>query len=90
MAANSIRELDEIDGVQDSKALSLVPRCGQFRDEVAAVLIHRHGGNSRELAMVITKLDEARQWAVTYGENLGTHVVMDKRELLGGGKGADN
>lgn len=55
-----------------------------LRDETIAVHATVYGGRSRELAMVITKLDEARLWAIAHGEGTGSHVVMDRREVLGG------
>jgi hypothetical protein len=53
------------------------------RDEVLAIHMASYGGRSRELAMVATKLDEARLWAIAHGEATGSHVVMDRREVLG-------
>jgi hypothetical protein len=55
-----------------------------IRDEVLAIHMGSHGGRSRELAMVATKLDEARLWAIAYGEATGSHSVLDRREVLGG------
>lgn len=57
---------------------------GSMSDEVRGILMERHRGNSRQLAMVITKLDEAQQWAIAYGETVGTTSVIDRREILGG------
>lgn len=57
---------------------------GSMRDEVRGILLDRHRGNNRELALVITKLEEARLWAIAYGETVGTTSVIDRREMLGG------
>lgn len=75
-----LRESDDngIDGLLMHRAIS------SMRDEVLAILLQRHGGQSRELALVATKLDEARLWAVAYGEKVGTTSVLDRREVLSG------
>lgn len=75
------RESVEIDGGTDG--LPMVTAIGSMSDEIAALLIARHGGHSRELSMLLTKLDEARLWAIAYSEKVGTHVVIDKRVWLG-------
>ena len=75
------------DGLTDSEkenhsdARPLADVLEKLRDEVGGLIMVRHGGRSRELALIITKLDEARLWAIEYGVKLGTHVVLDKREF---------
>lgn len=75
-----LKELDpEAEG-----ARHMVRVFASLRDEVLAVHMQSFGGRARELAMVATKLDEARLWAIAHGEATGSHAVMDKREILGG------
>jgi len=81
-----LRESDDngIDGRHMFRVLSSI------RDEIMGLSLNRHGGRSRELALVATKLDEARLWAIAYGESLGTTTVIDRREMLGGKPDADS
>lgn len=75
------RETVEFDGGTDG--LPMVRALGSMSDEIAALLMTRHAGQSRELSLILTKLDEARLWAIAYSEKVGTHVVIDKRVWLG-------
>lgn len=71
-----ISELEETDG-----ARPLTDVLSSLTDEVAAHLMVTYKGHSRELAMVLTKLDEAKMWATQHGLKVGSHVLMDKRRL---------
>lgn len=73
------REVD----TENPDARPLVRVIDSLTDEVGLMLMTNFGGRSRELALVLTKLEEARLWAVRHGERTGSHVVIDRREMLG-------
>lgn len=72
-----LKELDEGQG-----ELTLDRALAKMRDEVRAVMLDRHRGNSYELAHVVAKLSEARLWAIQYGEATGSLTVVDRASLL--------
>lgn len=71
-----VREFDE------SGELPLEKAVAKLRDEVTGIHMGRHRGNSRELGMLIAKLDEAHHWAVSYGLKTGrlTLVTEEQRQ----------
>jgi hypothetical protein len=74
-----LREIDP----ENQNARPLPRVLASLADEVQLMMIEQYGGRSRELALVLTKLEEARMWAVAHGEKTGSHVVIDRREMLG-------
>lgn len=81
-----VREVAELDakkfGTDTEGSLPLRGAVQRLRDEVTVLMMARHRGTSRELSMMLTKLDEAGLWAVLYGETLNTHVVIPRAEIL--------
>jgi hypothetical protein len=69
-------------GDTSDDALNLEVAIRQLRDEVTVYLMQLYKGNSRTLAMVLTKLDEAEMWAVRHGMDTGRLVTVDRAELL--------
>lgn len=65
MAHSIIREHLE-PGEGAGTELPLHTAIQKLRDEVTAYAMKSHGGASRELVMVMAKLDEARHWAVAH------------------------
>lgn len=53
-----------------------------IRDAVTGLLMQGFGGHQRSLAMVLTKLDEARLWALQYGEDTHAVVMVDRGPIL--------
>lgn len=70
----------ETDSDSDGRYLTDVLR--SISDEVAAHLMTTYRGHSRELAMVLAKVDEARMWAIEHGLKTGSLVLIDKRRLI--------
>lgn len=71
-----LRELDELGEMPMERAI------GKMRDEVTGVAMLRHNGHNRELAMVMTKLDEAKQWAIEYAIKTGRLAIVDRTEVI--------
>lgn len=74
-----VREIDQ----DNEDARPLVRVLESLTDEIGLMLMTNFGGRARELAMCMTKVEEARLWAVRHGERTGSHVVVDRREMLG-------
>lgn len=53
-----------------------------LRDQVTGLLMQGFAGHQRSLSMVLTKLDEARLWAVQYGEDSHAVVIVDRGPIL--------
>ena len=77
MTGSFIRELEGSDS-----DLRMDRAIAKLRDEVTGVTMQGHRGHNRNLAMVITKLDEARQWAVCYLEEIGGVALIDRSAVL--------
>lgn len=71
-----VLELNRQDG--SSEGRPLVKVIGSLEDEVQALMLG--DPRARELALVYTKLQEARHWATEYGARIGSHVIIDKRD----------
>lgn len=54
----------------------------KLRDEVTGIAMVQFHGRNRELTMVMAKLDEAAQWAISHGVATGKLSVVDRREVL--------
>ena len=54
----------------------------KLTDEITAVHMMNSHGRQRELSMCITKLQEARLWAVAYGEATGSHAIIPRAEIM--------
>lgn len=77
-----IREARHPDWEPEGVGLPMVEALAKIRDEVTGVLMQRHRGANRELAMVITKLDEARLWASEYDHQTLRRVTVDRTKVL--------
>lgn len=77
-----LAELVEQDERQPATVLPMESAIHKMADEIGGVNMLRHRGQNRELAMVLTKLQEARLWAVAYNEQHGATLVMPKAEIL--------
>lgn len=72
-----LKELDP-----DRGQLTMDRAIAKLRDEITGVSMDRHRGNSRELAFVMAKLDEARQWAITYLETRAEVQLVHRAEIM--------
>lgn len=70
------------DNEESETARPLTDVLQSLSDEVAGYLMMNYRGHSRELSMILAKLDEARLWAVSHGSKIGTHAIVDKRRLI--------
>jgi hypothetical protein len=61
---------DEIDGRFLTQVLS------RLGDEIRVLLIR---GSTRELALVLTSIQQAEHWAIEHGRQTGSHTVLDRR-----------
>lgn len=71
-----VREFDEAGLLPMDRAIAKV------RDEITGVAMQRHQGHSRELSLCLTKLDEARHWAIEYLVNRGASILIPKADVL--------
>lgn len=69
-----LQEVAQINGHEDGRYLTQV--LDRLADEVRVLLVR---GSTRELAMCLTKLQEAEHWAMEDGKKKGSHIVIDKR-----------
>jgi hypothetical protein len=69
-----LQEVAELDGHEDGRFLTQV--LDRIAEEIRVLLIR---GSKRELALVLTKVEEAKHWATQHGENTNSHVVIDRR-----------
>lgn len=54
-----------------------------LRDRVTGLAMESFGGRSRELSMVMTKLDEAELWLIRHGSQVdSSYAVIPKAEVL--------
>ena len=79
-AANGywLRESDPESG----EGMAMDKAIARMRDEVIGVQMRDHRGHNRELALAITKLDEATLWAQRYRETIGAVTVVPRDDLL--------
>ena len=61
---------DEIDGRFLTQVLA------RLGDEIRVLLIR---GSTRELALVLTSIQQAEHWAIEHGRKTGSHTVLDRR-----------
>lgn len=73
-----IRELES----GGDNSLHIETAIGKLRDEITAYLMGFYRGNNRNLAMTLTKLDEAKFWATQHAIDTGRIVTVDRAELL--------
>lgn len=66
----------------DSGELPMHRAIQKLRDEVTGVAMRNYGGRNRELSLVMAKLDEAHQWAVSHGVATGKLAIVDRQEIL--------
>jgi hypothetical protein len=69
-----LREVAEKDDTLDGRFLT--ETLSRLADEVRVLLVR---GTTRELALVLTKIQEAEHWAVEHGVKTNSHVVIDRR-----------
>lgn len=67
---------------ENETANSLVRDLESLRDDVTVYMMDRYKGNSRELAMVLTKLDEARLWLVEEAVKIRRLSIVDRASIL--------
>lgn len=53
-----------------------------LRDEVTGLLMQGFGGQQRSLSFVLAKLDEARHWALQFGEETHAIALVDRGPIL--------
>lgn len=71
-----LQELAEKEECEDGRFLTQVLE--SLEHEVGAIMFQR-GTTGRELALVLTKLQEARHWAIEDGVKHNAIVVIDRR-----------
>ena len=54
----------------------------KLRDEVTGYTMGTYSGRNRELALVMTHLDDAYHWAVAHGVANGKLAVVDRAQVL--------
>lgn len=54
----------------------------KLRDEVTGYTMGIYSGRNRELALVMTHLDDAHHWAVAHGVASGKLAVVDRAGIL--------
>ena len=62
--------------------LPLYKAIAKLRDEVTGYAMTTYHGRNRELALVMTHLDEARHWAIAHGVANGELSVVDRADIL--------
>jgi hypothetical protein len=65
----------------DITTSELIKETQRVRDLVTGRAMALFGGRSRELAMVMTKLDEAELWLVRAGTMEKSHEVVDIKKI---------
>lgn len=68
------QEVAQMSGVEDGRFLTQV--LARFADEVRVLLIR---GSTRELALVLTSIEQAEHWAIEQGRKTGSHTIIDRR-----------
>jgi hypothetical protein len=81
-----VREVAESLGEDPGDSRPLIKVIEDLRDEVGVLTVKGHGFGSRNLAMVLGHLDEARLWATEYAvKERHSHLLIDKahyRDML--------
>lgn len=70
------------DNEGDGTELPILVALRKMRDEVTGIAMMKHRGQNRALAMVITKLDEAEQWATRWAIETGRVMIVNREDLL--------
>lgn len=80
-----VREVAESLGLDPGDARPLIKVIEALRDEASVLAVKGHGHGSRSLALVLTKLDEARLWATEYAvAERHSHILVDKAQYREG------
>jgi len=69
-----LQEVAEKSDTVDGRYLTQVLE--RLADEIRVMLIR---GSTRELALVLTSLQQAHHWAIQHGQNTGSHTILDRR-----------
>ena len=77
IAGTWLKELDAEKG-----QIGLLHAIPKLRDELTGVMMDRHRGNDRNLAMALARLDEAHHWVLNYLESQGAILIMPRQEIL--------
>lgn len=75
--------LEESELAAHPEALRMDRAIRKLRDEVTGTAMKFHRGQNRNLALVITKLDEASMWAERWLEEAGQIAKVDRGSLIG-------
>jgi len=80
-----VREVAESLGEDPGDARPLIKAIEALRDEVSVLAVRGHGHGSRNLSLVLTRLDEARLWATEYAlAERHSHILVDKAQYKAG------
>lgn len=73
--AHYLQEITELDGTEpDGRFLTQVLE--KLADEIRVLLVR---GSKRELALVLTHIEDAKHWAIEHGIKTNSHVLIDRR-----------
>jgi len=71
---NYLQEVAEMDDAEDGRFLTQV--LDRLADEVRVLLVR---GSTRELALALTHIEDAKHWATEHGVKTNSHVIIDRR-----------
>lgn len=69
-----LQEVAELSDHEDGRFLTQVLE--RMADEIRVLLIR---GSTRELALCLTAIEQAKHWAIEHGSKTGSHTVFDRR-----------